>query len=236
MRRGLLAVCLWSLAMPALAQTGAAVEPLSVTLVGPQARPAANLICRVSGRRLTECTSATSPQPDTLEDARRAVEEWDLPDRAGPLVDGAVREVRVQFLAYSDVGPLIEAAPVYELPPPVPTNMIANPRWLARPTDADYERYFPRAAWAQGVEGAISLDCLVDAEGRLSCQVMGEHPVGMGFGEAAVRISRHFRMAPQTAFGQPTAGGRYRLRIPFRLTEPPPSPSPPVGQSLTQPR
>lgn len=109
--------------------------------------------------------------------------------------------------------------PVAVDPPPSPPqpSVITNPRWITRPNGADYARFYPRRAQESEIEGSASLDCLVGADGRLSCTVISEEPSNMGFGEAAVRISRQFRMQPQLENGQPTSGGRYRLRIPFRL-------------------
>lgn len=106
-----------------------------------------------------------------------------------------------------------------EVPPPPPPSVITNPSWSRRPNGADYARFYPPRALEREIEGAVSLDCTVDAEGRLTCTVRSEEPANMGFGEAAVRISRQFRMNPQTVNGQPTAGGRYSLRIPFRVGE-----------------
>jgi protein TonB len=104
-------------------------------------------------------------------------------------------------------------------PPPAPPTpaSITNPRWITRPNGADYERFWPRRARESEIEGGASIDCLVDAEGRLSCSVLSEDPPNMGFGEAAIRISRQFRMQPRLENGAPTAGGRYRTRITFRF-------------------
>ncbi|MEQ1619726.1 MAG: TonB family protein [Terricaulis sp.] len=74
-------------------------------------------------------------------------------------------------------------------------------------------------AYALELEGDVSLDCLVSAEGRLDCAIVSEDPTGFGFGEAALRISRSFRMALMTLDGVPAAGGRYRMRIPFRFAD-----------------
>ncbi len=100
---------------------------------------------------------------------------------------------------------------------PPELQIITSPSWARRPNGADYERFWPRRARESEIEGAASLDCIVDAEGRLACSVTSETPPNMGFGEAAVRVARQFRMNPQTVNGQATAGGRYRLRIPFRF-------------------
>lgn len=110
--------------------------------------------------------------------------------------------------------------PVAVDPPPAPpVQVITNPQWITRPNGADYARFYPRRAQDSSIEGSASLSCLVGADGRLSCTVLSEEPSNMGFGEAAVRISRQFRMRPQTVNGEATAGGTYRLRIPFRLAE-----------------
>jgi protein TonB len=61
------------------------------------------------------------------------------------------------------------------------------------------------------------LDCVVGADGRIGCSVTSEDPSGWGFGEAAIRISRHFRMSPRLVDGSPTEGGRVRVPINFRL-------------------
>lgn len=91
---------------------------------------------------------------------------------------------------------------------------IENPRWLQRPSGLD--RYYPRRAREAGTEGAAQLDCLVTPVGALECRVISESPVGWGFGAAALRMSRDYRMAPATRDGAATEG-RYRMRIPFQL-------------------
>lgn len=109
--------------------------------------------------------------------------------------------------------------PVAVDPPPAPPtpSVITNPQWLQRPDARDFARYYPPRALERGQEGRVSLDCIVSADGRISCTVTSEDPTGWGFGEAAVRISRHFRMAPATRDGVPTSGGRVRVPIRFNL-------------------
>lgn len=104
-------------------------------------------------------------------------------------------------------------------PPPAPPtpSVITNPTWLERPNARDFERYYPPRALERNQEGRVSLDCIVAADGRISCTVTSEDPTGWGFGEAALRISRHFRMAPATRDGVPTSGGRVRVPIRFNL-------------------
>jgi protein TonB len=104
-------------------------------------------------------------------------------------------------------------------PHPSPPNpaVLTTVMWLERPSAADFARYYPRPALRSRIEGRAVLDCTVDAEGLLSCTVATEDPEGQGFGEAALSLSRHFRMAQQTRDGRPTEGGRARVPITFRL-------------------
>jgi protein TonB len=109
--------------------------------------------------------------------------------------------------------------PVAVDPPPAPPtpSVITDPQWLERPNARDFARYYPERALEREVTGRASLDCIVAADGRISCTVTSEDPPGYGFGEAALRISRHFRMSPQTRDGVPTSGGRVRVPIRFNL-------------------
>jgi TonB family protein len=89
--------------------------------------------------------------------------------------------------------------------------------WLEQPNGRDYARYYPSRAMDREQEGRVTLDCLVSADGRISCSVTSEDPPNWGFGEASLRIARHFRVAPQTADGRATTGGRIRRTIVWRL-------------------
>jgi protein TonB len=88
-------------------------------------------------------------------------------------------------------------------------------------TAREARRYYPRAALEQGLSGQAVIDCLVDERGRLDCTTTREAPLGAGFGDAAIRMSREFRIAPQTRDGQTTAGGRARLCFGFEPGPPP---------------
>ena len=109
--------------------------------------------------------------------------------------------------------------PVAVDPPPAPPtpSVITSPTWLERPNARDFARYYPERALERGQEGRVNLACVVAADGRISCAVTSEDPTGWGFGDAAIRISRHFRMAPATRDGAPTAGGRVNVPIRFNV-------------------
>lgn len=109
----------------------------------------------------------------------------------------------------SEAPSLAPAAP--EAPAPQVIDVV-NPVWLALPRHP--ERRYPREAFAADVEGAVELDCMVELDGRLTCAIASETPLGWGFGEAALALSREHVMAP-LSFQSAPARGRYRMRVPF---------------------
>lgn len=98
--------------------------------------------------------------------------------------------------------------------PPVGPASITNPRWLRQPRNL--QRYYPARAVEREITGQVVLDCMVSVLGALDCSVVSETPANWGFGEAAVRISEDYRMAPAMRDGV-AVEGRYRMRVPFEL-------------------
>lgn len=106
------------------------------------------------------------------------------------------------------------AAETVPASPPV----ITNPDWVRRPDAEALMRAYPRQALAAGVSGSATLSCEVRVNGTLSgCTVQNESPGGYGFGRAATRLSRDFRMSPRTVDGQAVGGGRVSIAIRFTL-------------------
>lgn len=116
--------------------------------------------------------------------------------------------------------PLEGPLPVAVDPPPAPPSSVVmtGTSWEERPSGQDYARLYPQRAMDAGVSGRVTLDCLVDGNGSLSCAVLSEEPPGYGFGDATIRLSRNFRMAPRTTDGRSTAGGRVRIPITWRIS------------------
>ncbi|MFN4296919.1 MAG: TonB family protein [Brevundimonas sp.] len=114
-------------------------------------------------------------------------------------------------------GPVQPAAPA-QTTPEAPPGVIANPRWIARPTPDQMARAYPDRAARDGVEGSATLQCSVTARGGLTaCSVLSETPGGYGFGRAAMQLSRHFRLSPRTVDGQAVEGAVVTIPLTFQL-------------------
>ena len=79
-------------------------------------------------------------------------------------------------------------------------------------------RYYPERAQRLEQNGTVTLQCKVNARGNVeACNIVSEDPANFGFGDAAMRLSRLFRMKPQTRDGTPVEGGTVRIPIAFRI-------------------
>lgn len=165
-----------------------------------------------------DVAAAAAPAADTCREVRREVGQMTevqtyCRDRRGAWVPRG-RPTRVQT----------EKEPEPAPPPPPPPAAPAGPRYITnfvfaeQPTQAQQDRLIPVRARNEGQGGRVSLDCGIDGAGRLQdCRVIGEEPTGWEFGTAALRSVRHYRVPRTNNAGQPTAGGRVRFAIGFRI-------------------
>jgi TonB family protein len=94
--------------------------------------------------------------------------------------------------------------------------VVTNPDWLQRPTGEEMANYYPPVAQMMGLEGRATITCEVLNSGSVgNCKVDQETPAGMGFGDAAIALSKYFVMKPKTVDGVAVAGAKVTVPIGF---------------------
>ena len=109
------------------------------------------------------------------------------------------------------------AAPSVPVPQAQPKpKVIANPDWISKPTGTQLADAYPDRPLSLGIAGSATLLCTVGVNGQVrACTVAEETPKNMGFGAAALRLSRWFKIRPETQDGQAVDGAV--VRVPMRF-------------------
>gem|GEM_PF-2262454 len=159
--------------------------------------------------------------------------------KCGIAVDGRLERCRVISETPRDFGfgeAALRLAPKFQTDPPSPGKDSAatvtlpiswrlgkpyRPDWQRKPTADEMAEYYPAKARRMDLGGHARLTCKVMAEGKLQrCVATDEAPVGMGFGEAALKLSSVFRMTPPP----PGLEGVKEVTIPITFAVPPTTP------------
>lgn len=90
--------------------------------------------------------------------------------------------------------------------------------WSVRPDAQAIAANYPLIASENRLDGQATLGCLIVEEGRVQCAVTNERPADLGFGAAALGVSRTFRMQTQHN-GEPTFGKRVNVTLRFDSPE-----------------
>lgn len=77
--------------------------------------------------------------------------------------------------------------------------VMQRPRFLQTPSSQQISDVYPSSAHRRGLSGTANLRCLVRQTGEVGdCEIIDESPANQGFGRAALRLTRYFRLEPQS--------------------------------------
>ena len=196
--------------LPAHAQQGATCVTNNLSQTGAIAQMSGVNNCGLEVRFNLCTVSAAAPVPQRFSKVLKPGEAWSFSTAAVPNVKPMMTS------AYCRMGPgAIPAGCEAQCPSPA---ALTGTNWMRKPSGEDILRFYPERASRMEVNGRATLECTFAETGLLTaCAVGKEEPSGMGFGDAALKMSRLFRSAPVSADGKPVAGQHVSVPITFRV-------------------
>jgi len=92
----------------------------------------------------------------------------------------------------------------------------AEPHWLRQPSSTDVAAVYPRVGARLGHYGRVMLSCMVQPDGSLArCEVLSEDPADEGFADAALKLSKLYKLASPD--GSPLPKTTVEVPIKFSL-------------------
>ncbi len=103
---------------------------------------------------------------------------------------------------------------------PIEPETTNQPDWAEQPRASAVFMAFPPEARRLRVSGRATIRCTVQLDGRLNdCVVISEAPLGWGFGQAALKMSKAFRMKPRMDDGAPVSDASVTVPVGFVLQD-----------------
>jgi protein TonB len=138
-----------------------------------------------------------------------------------PVEQNTVEAIAVNMRAVDEVPPQVVVTAPIPVRPQEPEYLPAN-KISKRPELPDGEirkrlvELYPPIALRSGVEGMVTLDLAIDAQGNIThIEILKEAPAGRGFGEAAVKALKGIVVKPAESNGRKV---RTRYRYPLKFT------------------
>lgn len=142
--------------------------------------------------------SAKEPRERFVESIRARLEAGRSSSAASELAATAAPVPVTEPLKPARVAP---AALAPAATPPRPS-VITNPRTIREPSYDELMGVYPPRALAAEIAGRASISCIATVAGTLrDCEATSESPLGYRFGQAAVAVSRNYRLSPRTVDG-----------------------------------
>jgi protein TonB len=102
---------------------------------------------------------------------------------------------------------------------PASGDAITDPVWRSQATGQQMSAVYPMDAMRNEKIGVAVVRCVAAADGRLdACAVVCEGPKDWGFGAAALKATRYFRLGPEDKAGRAVVGRT--VKLPFRFNPP----------------